>query len=103
MTDHGSPTIAISWSSARQLFNHYKPTSVPEFDSYKSSTISAELETLLKRLTLIVPAAAQPDPHTVSVIDSYLNKGATKEEVLQLHVPRNECVEDSNYVTQRIL
>lgn len=56
------------------LFDYFKPRSMPEFDSYKSSTISAELENLLKRLVVSLPESRQPDAHNVRVIDDFLNE-----------------------------
>jgi len=83
LTDHNSPLVPISWSVAQQLFSLYKPKSVPEYDSYKSSTISAELEHLVKRLVALVPAHCQPDSRVESAVDSYLTDSGTLESVDQ--------------------
>ncbi|KAF6029656.1 cabin1 [Bugula neritina] len=83
LTDHNSPLAPISWSVAQQLFSLYKPKSVPEYDSYKSSTISAELEHLVKRLVALVPAHCQPDSRVESAVYSYLTDSGTLESVDQ--------------------
>lgn len=37
------------------MFQYFKPKSLPEFDSYKTSTVSAELANLLRKFASIAP------------------------------------------------
>lgn len=60
---------------------------MPDFDSYKSSTISAESEHLLRRLVLLVPEDCQPESRSTDSIDSYLNELSTLEELDELSTP----------------
>ncbi|ESO97504.1 hypothetical protein LOTGIDRAFT_152594 [Lottia gigantea] len=53
--DHNSPPISLTWTRAQAVFEYYKPSTVPEFDSYKTSTVSTELEGLLRRVFVLVP------------------------------------------------
>lgn len=47
--------IELLWSDALFMFHYFKPKSLPEFDSYKTSTVSADLANLLKRFASIAP------------------------------------------------
>lgn len=48
------------WSDALFMFQYFKPKSLPEFDSYKTSTVSAELANLLRRFVNIAPPSDTP-------------------------------------------
>lgn len=47
--------MELLWSDALFMFRYFKPKSLPEFDSYKTSTVSAELANLLRRFASIAP------------------------------------------------
>ena len=42
------------------MFQYFKPKTLPEFDSYKTSTVSADLANLLRRFSGIVPCGDAP-------------------------------------------
>lgn len=52
--------VELHWNDALFLFRYFKPKSLPEFDSYKTSTVSAELANLLRRFASIVPLNDTP-------------------------------------------
>lgn len=52
--------VELHWSDTLFLFRYFKPKSLPEFDSYKTSTVSAELANLLRRFTSIAPLSDTP-------------------------------------------
>uniref|UniRef100_A0A1B0D171 Uncharacterized protein n=1 Tax=Phlebotomus papatasi TaxID=29031 RepID=A0A1B0D171_PHLPP len=62
--EHEATQIELTWERAMQLFEIYRPDHLPEFDSYKVDSITADLEQLLQRILnltpkeLNVPAAA---------------------------------------------
>uniref|UniRef100_A0A3P8Q6V5 Calcineurin-binding protein cabin-1 MEF2-binding domain-containing protein n=1 Tax=Astatotilapia calliptera TaxID=8154 RepID=A0A3P8Q6V5_ASTCA len=61
LEDHSSPqVIDLLWSDALFMFQYFKPKSLPEFDSYKTSTVSAELANLLRRFASIAPPSDTP-------------------------------------------
>ncbi|RVE68552.1 hypothetical protein OJAV_G00092750 [Oryzias javanicus] len=60
LEDHSSPQIELLWSDALFMFQYFKPKSLPEFDSYKTSTVSAELANLLRRFASIAPQTETP-------------------------------------------
>ncbi|KAF7668316.1 hypothetical protein LDENG_00018520 [Lucifuga dentata] len=60
LEDHSSPQIELLWSDALFMFQYFKPKSLPEFDSYKTSTVSAELANLLRRFAGIAPISDTP-------------------------------------------
>ncbi|KAM9393412.1 calcineurin-binding protein cabin-1 isoform 2-T2 [Pholidichthys leucotaenia] len=60
LEDHSSPQVELLWSDALFMFQYFKPKSLPEFDSYKTSTVSAELANLLRRFAGIAPPSDTP-------------------------------------------
>ncbi|KAM6954444.1 calcineurin-binding protein cabin-1 [Aplochiton taeniatus] len=60
LEDHASPQVELLWSNALFMFQYFKPKTLPEFDSYKTSTVSAELANLLRRLAGMVPPSSTP-------------------------------------------
>lgn len=63
------------------MFNYFKPHTLPEFDSFKSSTISAELEYLFRRIITTVPTSLKPDKQAEQLIDAYLTESATNQQI----------------------
>ncbi|KAM9743878.1 calcineurin-binding protein cabin-1 isoform 3-T3 [Menidia menidia] len=60
LEDHSSPQVELQWGDALFMFQYFKPKSLPEFDSYKTSTVSAELANLLRRFVGIAPTSDTP-------------------------------------------
>ncbi|XP_040011271.1 calcineurin-binding protein cabin-1 isoform X2 [Xiphias gladius] len=60
LEDHSSPQVELLWNDALFMFQYFKPKSLPEFDSYKTSTVSAELANLLRRFAGIAPSSDTP-------------------------------------------
>jgi hypothetical protein len=52
--------VDLIWEDALFMFEYFKPKTLPEFDSYKTSTVSADLANLLKRIATIVPRTEKP-------------------------------------------
>uniref|UniRef100_A0A673YM87 Calcineurin binding protein 1 n=1 Tax=Salmo trutta TaxID=8032 RepID=A0A673YM87_SALTR len=60
LEEHSAQQVELLWSSALFMFQYFKPKTLPEFDSYKTSTVSADLANLLKRISGIVPRSDTP-------------------------------------------
>uniref|UniRef100_A0A3P8WKI3 Calcineurin binding protein 1 n=1 Tax=Cynoglossus semilaevis TaxID=244447 RepID=A0A3P8WKI3_CYNSE len=60
LEDHSSPQVELQWTDALFMFQYFKPKSLPEFDSYKTSTVSAEVANLLRRFAGIAPLGDTP-------------------------------------------
>ncbi|KAJ0068038.1 hypothetical protein NL108_015078 [Boleophthalmus pectinirostris] len=52
--------VELMWCDALSMFQYFKPKSLPEFDSYKTSTVSADLANLLRRFSGIAPINDTP-------------------------------------------
>ncbi|NWU89217.1 CABIN protein, partial [Upupa epops] len=52
--------VDLTWEDALFMFEYFKPKTLPEFDSYKTSTVSADLANLLKKTATIVPRTDKP-------------------------------------------
>ncbi|CAK6950387.1 calcineurin-binding protein cabin-1 isoform X1 [Scomber scombrus] len=81
LEDHSSPQVALLWSDALFMFQYFKPKSLPEFDSYKTSTVSADLANLLRRFAGIAPSSDTP---TLSMdeVAAYIEGMTTKAPCL---------------------
>lgn len=77
LQEHSAPQVNLTWERAPVVFNFYKPSVTPEFDSYKTSTVSSELETLLKRIATLVPTEHDPTKAADAVV-AYVD-GASDE------------------------
>ncbi|XP_067269100.1 calcineurin-binding protein cabin-1 isoform X2 [Pseudorasbora parva] len=81
LEEHSAPQVELHWSDAIYMFEYFKPKTLPEFDSYKTSTVSADLANLLRRLSGIIP---RNDGPTLSVdeVSAYIEGGAVKVPAL---------------------
>uniref|UniRef100_A0A3B3UC71 Calcineurin-binding protein cabin-1 n=1 Tax=Poecilia latipinna TaxID=48699 RepID=A0A3B3UC71_9TELE len=71
LEDHSSPQVELQWNDALFMFQYFKPKSLPEFDSYKTSTVSAELANLLRRFASIAPPSETPT-FTMDEVAAYI-------------------------------
>uniref|UniRef100_UPI00358F5181 calcineurin-binding protein cabin-1-like isoform X2 n=1 Tax=Myxine glutinosa TaxID=7769 RepID=UPI00358F5181 len=69
LEDHGVRQVELTWAEARPLFEFFRPRQLPEFDSYKASTVSADLANLLRRLVPLIPS---PPPLTLDHVANYI-------------------------------
>ncbi|XP_077806462.1 calcineurin-binding protein cabin-1 isoform X24 [Macaca mulatta] len=60
LEEHSVQQVDLIWEDALFMFEYFKPKTLPEFDSYKTSTVSADLANLLKRIATIVPRTERP-------------------------------------------
>ncbi|XP_029366488.1 calcineurin-binding protein cabin-1 isoform X3 [Echeneis naucrates] len=81
LDDHSSPQVELLWSEALFIFQYFKPKSLPEFDSYKTSTVSAELANLLRRFAGIAPQSGTPIL-TMEEVAAYIEGVAEKAPCL---------------------
>lgn len=69
--------VDLIWEDALFMFEYFKPKTLPEFDSYKTSTVSADLANLLKRIATIVPRTERP-ALSLDKVSAYI-EGASAE------------------------
>nr|XP_046242643.1 calcineurin-binding protein cabin-1 isoform X5 [Scatophagus argus] len=81
LEDHSSPQVELLWSDALFMFQYFKPKSLPEFDSYKTSTVSADLANLLRRFASIAPPSDTPTL-TMDEVAAYIEGMAEKAPCL---------------------
>lgn len=72
LADHNVNPLPLTWDRAQQLYEYFCPEALPEFDSYKSISISTDLEQLLQRITAIIPKECDPQP-MLPKISEYLH------------------------------
>lgn len=67
LQEHNAKQLTLTWERAVLVFRYFKPNILPEFDSYRTSTISAELENLFRRISALVSSDEDPALH----VDGY--------------------------------
>ncbi|XP_048100063.1 calcineurin-binding protein cabin-1 isoform X8 [Alosa alosa] len=77
LEEHSAPQVELLWSNALFMFDYFKPKTLPEFDSYKTSTVSADLANLLRRLSGIEPLSDVPTL-TMDDVSDYIDGGGVK-------------------------
>lgn len=60
LEEHAVPPTKLTWEAAQQLYDFYKPDCTPAVDDYKSYSITAEVESLFKRIIRLVPPESDP-------------------------------------------
>lgn len=60
LQEHNAKQVSLTWDNCKQVFDFFKPQYLPGFDSYKASTVSSELEVLLKSIAALVPPDQDP-------------------------------------------
>ncbi|XP_044577498.1 calcineurin-binding protein cabin-1-like [Cotesia glomerata] len=71
LEDHGVPQIPLTWDIAQLLFEFYKPDVLPEFDTPRAMSISADTKILFKKINSLVPKEHDPSG-IVDEINSYI-------------------------------
>lgn len=69
LVDHNVNPIPLTWQRSFQLYQYYAPDSLPEFNSYKSQSISADLEQLFKRIIGLIPNVCALSDHLPLILD----------------------------------
>lgn len=54
LQEHNSSQISLTWSNSVVVFDYFKPPEPPTFDS-KTNTITAEVQNLLRKITMVIP------------------------------------------------
>ncbi|XP_075881739.1 calcineurin-binding protein cabin-1 isoform X2 [Nelusetta ayraudi] len=96
LEEHSSPQVELLWSDALFLFRYFKPKSLPEFDSYKTSTVSAELANLLRRFAGIAPPSHTP-VLTMEEVAAYIEDDTEKTPSLPEGSPPAPPIIDEMY------
>lgn len=65
--EHDAKNIDLTWERAIQLFDLYRPDTLPEFDSFKLSSISSEMEQLLQKILPLIPNCLDISPFTCEI------------------------------------
>lgn len=63
------------------MFEYFKPKTLPEFDSYKTSTVSADLANLLKKTATIVPRTDKP-MLSLETVSAYIEGTCSKVSLI---------------------
>ncbi|KAM8960713.1 calcineurin-binding protein cabin-1 [Pelodytes ibericus] len=81
LEEHSAQQVELLWEDAVIMFEYFKPKTLPEFDSYKTSTVSADLANLLKKMATIVPNSDKPKL-SMEIVSAYIEGTSTKVPLL---------------------
>ncbi|KYO31630.1 calcineurin-binding protein cabin-1 isoform E [Alligator mississippiensis] len=81
LEEHSVQQVDLTWEDALFMFEYFKPKTLPEFDSYKTSTVSADLANLLKKIATIVPRTDKPMLN-LDTLSAYIEGTCSKEPSL---------------------
>ena len=82
--DHGVKQILLTWKDGLLLFNHFRPHHLPEFDSFKTSTVSLELSQFLLKLLPLVPSSILNQiPNTEDDLSSFIKEESDAPSALK--------------------
>lgn len=80
----------LIWEDALFMFEYFKPKTLPEFDSYKTSTVSADLANLLKKIATIVPRTERP-ALSLDKVSAYIEGTSAEVGAVSLHLLQHCC------------
>ncbi|XP_018421411.1 PREDICTED: calcineurin-binding protein cabin-1 [Nanorana parkeri] len=81
LEEHSVQQVELLWEDALILFEYFKPKTLPEFDSYKTSTVSADLANLLKKMATIKPLSDKPKL-SMDIVSAYIDGTSNKVPAL---------------------
>lgn len=67
--EHEATSVELTWPRAIQLFDLYRPENLPEFNSYKLESISADMEQLLLKIVPLIPKEMDPTTEISNIHD----------------------------------
>ncbi|XP_067620884.1 calcineurin-binding protein cabin-1-like isoform X2 [Eurosta solidaginis] len=66
---HEATNVELTWTKAIQAFDLYRPECLPEINSYKLESITADLEQFFLKIVAIMPTELDPTPQTTKILD----------------------------------
>lgn len=74
LQDHSVPQITLTFDRAQQLLEFYRPDELPEFDSFRLGSITADAESLFKKILTLVPPECDSTKHLEDMNDYIYGK-----------------------------
>ncbi|XP_053960915.1 calcineurin-binding protein cabin-1-like isoform X1 [Anastrepha ludens] len=69
LEDHEATNVELTWTKAVQAFNLYRPECLPEINSYKLESITADLEQFFLKIVALMPPELDPTPATTKILE----------------------------------
>uniref|UniRef100_A0A0A1X5G6 Calcineurin-binding protein cabin-1 n=1 Tax=Zeugodacus cucurbitae TaxID=28588 RepID=A0A0A1X5G6_ZEUCU len=69
LEDHEATNVELTWAKAVQVFDLYKPECLPEINSYKLDSITADLEQFFLKIVALMPTELDPTPATTKILE----------------------------------
>ncbi|XP_014102649.2 calcineurin-binding protein cabin-1 [Bactrocera oleae] len=69
LEDHEATNVELTWAKAVQAFDLYKPECLPEINSYKLDSITADLEQFFLKIVALMPNELDPTPATTKILE----------------------------------
>ena len=87
LTDHNVSQVGLTWPRALVLYRYVRPTKLPEHDDVKTLSITADTESLLRRIVALVPDPVMVSTRREAALDyltgkTHRMKGLSRLELL---------------------
>ncbi|XP_017475237.1 PREDICTED: calcineurin-binding protein cabin-1-like isoform X1 [Rhagoletis zephyria] len=69
LEDHEATNVELTWAKAVQAFDLYRPECLPEINSYKLESITADLEQFFLKIVALMPSDVDPSPATTKILE----------------------------------
>ncbi|KAF4526739.1 hypothetical protein B566_EDAN015309 [Ephemera danica] len=96
LQEHSVPQLPLTFDRAQQLLEFYRPDELPEFDSYRLGSISADAEVLFKRILTLAPPESNPGNFIDEMKDYIFDLSPDLPKAK--HTPLPPGVRDINYL-----
>lgn len=96
MQEHNVPHVDLTFESAQLLLDFYRPDELPEFDSYRVGSITADAEALIKKIIGLAPEEYNPQK-TLENLRLYVEGKLDKMPTME-HTPLPTGLRNINYL-----
>ena len=84
LTDHNVSQVGLTWRTARVLYNYVKPFKLPEHDDVKTLSITADTDSLLRRILALLPESIGVEKRKMIALDFLTGKTKRMKKLKKL-------------------
>ena len=84
LTDHNVSQVGLTWRTATVIYNYVKPLKLPEHDDVKTLSITADTDSLLRRILALVPESVGVDKRKLIALDFLTGKSRKMKKLKKL-------------------
>ena len=84
LVDHNISQVGLVWDRALVLFNYVKPVKMPEHDDVKTLSITADTDSLLRRIVALIPDNVAIEKRKLIALDFITGKSSKMKKLKKL-------------------